>query len=271
MVLVVSGGAIEGGVIASFTDTEEAIPRLRKPAHSAAILAATTLGGDQVIIQGPAVGELQRHPIHPARGVSGGVAERHYRSIGPTLHGFEVELAVGVEVGGGIDAAGVGGREEREAEGGDGGASVEGGAEVVEGWVAEGGGEGEGGVAGEEEEGGGGQLEGGGPVEGEACGGGVHGGAAGHGGRGESEGGGGVGDGGDRVGDGGVRFEKELVAGAVGGAGYVRAEKRGAATWTGAEGELHLSGAARVAACCGWCRWEYVDGEKGESEKKRRW
>jgi len=241
LVLVVRRGAIEGGVIASSADTEEAIARLREPAHSAATLAPTALGSHVVIIQGSAIGELQRHPIDPARGVSGGVAERHHRSVGPTLHGSEVELAVGVEVGGGVDAAGVGGSEEREAEGGNGGAGVEGVAEVVEGGVAEGGGEREGGVAGEEEEGGGGEVEGGGPVEGEGGVGGVHGGAGGHGGRGEGEGGGGVGDGGDGVGGGGVGFEEELVGGAVGGAGYVGAEERGAAAWAGAEGELDLS------------------------------
>lgn len=46
---------------------------------------------------------------------------------------------MGAEVGGGVDAAGVGGRGEWKGEGGDGGAGVEIGAEVGVGRVADGG------------------------------------------------------------------------------------------------------------------------------------
>lgn len=140
LVLVVIG-AVQASVIASFTNTEKGIPRRRKAAYSTATLAGTALGGDIVIIQRPTEGVLQGDAVEPVSGISRVISKRHNGSVGATFHGLEVELALGVEVGGGVDAAGVGGREERHVEGEDGGAGVNGGAEVVEGGVTEGRGE----------------------------------------------------------------------------------------------------------------------------------
>lgn len=125
LVLVESSGAIQAGVIASFTNTHKPIPRRRKAAHTAATLTPTALGSAIVIIQSPTKRVLQGHSIDPVSGVRRVIPERYNRSIGTTLHGFQVELPFAVEVGGGVDAAGVAGREEGKAEGDDGGTRVE--------------------------------------------------------------------------------------------------------------------------------------------------
>lgn len=140
--------AIQAGVKPAFTHTHKRIPGYTIPANPAAHLATVTLAAENAVIQ-PTIRVLHLHSVLPSGRVGRVIPERQHRSVPAALKRPQVQFSLVVKIRRQVDTTRVGGSEEKEAKGYDGGTRVHGSAEVVVGGVADGRGfDGEGGGGG---------------------------------------------------------------------------------------------------------------------------